>query len=122
MERAWLDPRDHRGQSLSISSDHSPVLDGEVALGTSQWLCAAALEEALGQCWCQQDVTLGPAVTVMQLLHARGSAVLEEVTGRADEAGNRGPSPSTAAWWQNKGRPLVPKTGGISFVSPHCFP
>lgn len=36
MERAWLVPWDQRGQSLSIPSDHSPMLDGEVALGTSQ--------------------------------------------------------------------------------------
>lgn len=31
-----------------------------------------------------------PAVTVMQLHCARGSAVLEEVTGRADETGRGG--------------------------------
>lgn len=51
--------------------------------------------------------------------------MLEEVTGKADETGkmwNREPSPRTAAWWQNKGQPLVPSTGGIWFMSPHCLP
>lgn len=100
---------------MSIPNDHSPVLDEEVALKTLHQLCSTVLEEALGQCWYQQDVTLGSTVTVMQLLCARGSAVLEEVTGRADVMGkrwNRRPSPRTAAWQQNKGQPLVLSTSG----------
>lgn len=52
MERGWSVPRDQRGQSLHIPSDHSPVLHGEVALGTPQQSSATALEEALGPAGC----------------------------------------------------------------------
>lgn len=73
---------------MSIPSGHSSVLDGEVALGlrllqgVPQRLCAADLEEALGQHWCQQDVTSGPAATATLQPRNGGSAGLGEVCHR----------------------------------------
>lgn len=70
---------------MSILSGHSSALDREVALGLGllrgvpQWSCATDLEEALGRCWCQHDVTPAPAVTATLQPCAGGSAGLGEV-------------------------------------------